>query len=317
MRFLALLSLVATALTFSRVSATYGGKKCENPDVRNEWRDLTDTQKKSFIKAVKCLAKLPHDPSLAPSGATPNLPPMNTSASRFDDFVYAHMDSNVKDHFTAIFFPWHRWYLYTFENALRTQCGYKGTLPFWDWSKDTAHIPSSPIFNSSKTYGLGTFGTNATEYSVTDGAFRNAIRAYPTPHLVKRKFDLYPFRKQVFPFEFLDSNMRATDAFTPSAVKAVVDGSKGNFTDFAYKMDGVRAQGMHNAAHLMMGGDMSNPLVSPNDPLFYLHHAHLDCIWARWQARRKENREAFGGGLTQDLEHYDRHPVGAPPSARL
>ncbi|KAG8739701.1 hypothetical protein FRC10_005262 [Ceratobasidium sp. 414] len=217
---------------------------------------------------------------------------MNTSASKFDDFVYAHMDSNVKDHFTGIFLPWHRWYLHTFENALRTRCDYKGTLPFWDWSRDTAHIPDSPVFNSSKTYGLGTFGTNASNPEVTDGAFGTAVRAYPTPHLIKRKFNPYPFRTKVFPFEFLKPDMRATDAFTPSAIKAVVGGSKGNFTDFAYKMDGGVYIG-----------------------LLYLWH--LDCIWARWQARRKENRNAFGGGLTQDLEHYDQYPVGAPPTAKL
>ncbi|KAG9074023.1 hypothetical protein FS749_014464 [Ceratobasidium sp. UAMH 11750] len=314
MRFSAVLALVAAAWTFSPVLATYEGK-CQKPDVRNEWRELTDGQKKAFIKAVKCLGKLPHESSLAITGATPGLPPVNTSSSRFDDFVYAHMDSNIKDHFTGIFFPWHRWYLHTFEKALRTRCGYKGTIPFWDWSKDTDDIPGSAIFNSSKTYGFGTFGTNATNYEVVDGAFGNTIRAYPTPHRVVRKFDLYPFRKKVFPFEFSKPDMPATDAFTARAVKAVVDGAKGNFTDFAYRMDGVRAQGMHNAAHLMMGGDLSNPLVSPNDPLFYLHHAHLDCIWARWQARRKENRKAFGGGLTQDLEHYDTYPVGAPPKA--
>jgi hypothetical protein len=41
---------------------------------------------------------------------------------------------------------------------------------------------------------------------------------------------------------------------TPEEVMKLVDGSAGNYTDFAYKLDGVRAQGPHNAAHLMMGG---------------------------------------------------------------
>lgn len=48
--------------------------------------------------------------------------------------------------------------------------------------------------------------------------------------------------------------MPATDAFTPKAIETIVNGSRGNYTDFAYKIDGARAQGPHNAAHLMMGG---------------------------------------------------------------
>jgi hypothetical protein len=48
--------------------------------------------------------------------------------------------------------------------------------------------------------------------------------------------------------------MHATQPFAPEALENIVEGSVGNFTDFAYKIDGVTAQGPHNAAHLMMGG---------------------------------------------------------------
>ncbi|KAG9120719.1 hypothetical protein FRC07_003667, partial [Ceratobasidium sp. 392] len=180
-----------------------------------------------------------------------------------------------------------------------------------------ANVKASPVFNGSTTYGLGSLGKEANGYNVTDGVFGNKLRPYSTPHITKRNFTYYPFHQKPFPFDFANPNMSANTTFTPKAVRKVVDGSKGNFTDFAYKIDGKRAQGMHNAAHLMMGGDLSNPLFSPNDPLFYLHHANLDCIWARWQKRRKANENAFSGGLTQDLANYDRYPVGAPPEASL
>ncbi|QRV95102.1 tyrosinase [Ceratobasidium sp. AG-Ba] len=221
-------------------------------------------------------------------------------------------------HFTGIFFPWHRWFIHTFEHALKTKCGYKGNLPYWDWSKDVRKpIPASPIFNSSTSYGFGTLGSNATNWEIRDGAFGNVTRAYPTPHVVAREYNPKPFSRQVFPLAFTTPDASSTESLTPQAIRAIVDGSAGNFTDFAYKIDGVRAQGPHNSAHIMMGGDLSNPLVSPNDPLFYLHHANLDCIWARWQKRRFQNLLAFGGGLTQDLPNYDIHPVGADPPANL
>ena len=38
----------------------------------------------------------------------------------------------------------------------------------------------------------------------------------------------------------------------------------------------------HNAAHRFIGGHMGGA-YSPNDPIFWLHHANVDRIWAQWQ----------------------------------
>jgi hypothetical protein len=40
----------------------------------------------------------------------------------------------------------------------------------------------------------------------------------------------------------------------------------------------------HNTVHMFVGGNtMPFPMVSPRDPLFFLHHANVDRIWAQWQ----------------------------------
>ncbi|CAE7097944.1 unnamed protein product [Rhizoctonia solani] len=290
------------------------GGKCTKPTVRKEWRQFSRKEKKAFVDAVKCLQEPPKygkaTSSIAPTGDTPNVPPYDSSASYFDDFVYAHIDSNIKDHFTAIFLPWHRWYLHTFHEALKKECSYDGVLPYWNWSLDVANMTSAPVYDSDPEVGLGTFGT-----PITDGAFKDSYRPYPTPHVINRTYTAYPFRTDAFPFNFTQRELAAPDVLTPENIDKLVYGSVGNFTDFAYKLDGARAQGPHNAAHLMMPGDVSNPFWSPNDPLFYLHHANLDCIWARWQNANKKNKKAFGGGLTQDLLNFDTYPVGAPPYA--
>ncbi|KEP50119.1 tyrosinase tyrosinase: common central domain protein [Rhizoctonia solani 123E] len=285
---------------------------------RREWRTLDRSERKEFIDAVKCLGRLPHDPNITPSGATPNIPSMNTSASYYDDFVYVHIDSNVKDHFTALFLPWHRWFLHTFHMALKDKCAYNGVMPYWNWSLDVGNVTNSPVFDVDPESGFGTFGTSEDDqWAVKDGAFSTTQRAYPIPHTVSRKFNPHPFGNHVFPFGFKAPEMHATQPFAPETMEKIIEGSAGNFTDFAYKIDGVTAQGPHNAAHLMMGGDMGNLLWSPNDPLFYLHHTHLDCVWEKWQNRRPENAMAFGGGLTQDVENYHVYPVGAPPAANI
>jgi len=41
--------------------------------------------------------------------------------------------------------------------------------------------------------------------------------------------------------------------------------------------------GPHNRGHNFVGGIMGNPMFSPRDPLFWLHHANVDRIWNEWQ----------------------------------
>jgi tyrosinase len=43
---------------------------------------------------------------------------------------------------------------------------------------------------------------------------------------------------------------------------------------------------LHNGAHRAVGGTMMTA-ASPADPLFWLHHAFIDRIWARWQQSPK------------------------------
>jgi tyrosinase len=46
-----------------------------------------------------------------------------------------------------------------------------------------------------------------------------------------------------------------------------------------------RAESLHNVVHVWIGnrsGDMSLA-TSPNDPVFFLHHANVDRLWRAWQ----------------------------------
>jgi tyrosinase len=122
------------------------------------------------------------------------------------------------------------------------------------------NITAAPLFKSNPQTGFGTFNPDSTaNFSVTDGAFGQTIRAYPTPHLVGRNFRPQPFLTQLLPFPFSDPTKLATAAFTPSEIEFITTHFTGNYTDFQAYMDGVtsengRAEGMHNAAHLMMEG---------------------------------------------------------------
>ncbi len=40
---------------------------------------------------------------------------------------------------------------------------------------------------------------------------------------------------------------------------------------------------MHGQGHEYVGGEMNGGSPSPNDPIFFLHHAQVDRLWAAWQ----------------------------------
>jgi tyrosinase len=49
--------------------------------------------------------------------------------TRYDDFVAVHINQTLSIHGTGNFLSWHRYYVWTFEKALRNECGYTGYQP--------------------------------------------------------------------------------------------------------------------------------------------------------------------------------------------
>ena len=51
----------------------------------------------------------------------------------------------------------------------------------------------------------------------------------------------------------------------------------------------LRLEGEHGGVHIAVGGEMATER-SPADPLFWLHHANVDRLWARWQEKHPRQR---------------------------
>lgn len=45
----------------------------------------------------------------------------------------------------------------------------------------------------------------------------------------------------------------------------------------------------HNSPHRWIGGNMLDVARAPFDPIFYMHHAFIDCIWERYREREIQN----------------------------
>ncbi|KAF8314733.1 Di-copper centre-containing protein [Clavulina sp. PMI_390] len=301
---------------------------CKKPHIRKEWRDMAKHEQKSFIDAVKCMGtKVPAASSFFKIGwggnVVPVLPPQERTL--WDDFTYSHMDTNGHTHFVGSFLPWHRMFLRSMEAALQDHCGYTGGLPYWDWTLDVADLSKAPVFDPSPIYGFGTWGRAANNWTITDGAFANWTRVYPWPHVISRRYEAQPFKIQgVYPLPYNHPNKWANTTVTPAAIKALIEGFKGDAYGFQVAIEGERCEGLHSAMHYIFGpqtnvnqpgADMGDASYSPNDPLFYLHHANMDRIWQKWKDFHPANAQIVGGGTIKNLSLYDQYPQGLPPNA--
>lgn len=244
------------------------------------------------------------------------------------------MDLNVLIHATGFFLPWHRLYVQTFEDQLRSQCGYDGVHPYWNWTKDTFDFPHSPIFSSSEYDGIGTWGDPSKDYQISDGGWKDIRLAYPVPHPLRRNYTNQPFLFEPYPSTpgaqpLSDDAIMMNATFTNEIVDAIVSGSTGEYIDFQALLENF--SGPHPGVHLIFGGDMGGtcpyglatppcypgPKWSPNDPVFFLHHAMIDKIWYDWQHRDSCNKNAFGGGSVSfqvnTTQTYAEYPTGSPP----
>lgn len=125
---------------------------CSNVRTRTEWDSYSNSDRQSYIDAIKCLMNKP------PSGQ------FSVSQSRYDDFVGLHQTLTPNVHGNAKFLLWHRYYLWTYEQLLRNECGFTANLPWFDETRYAGNFAASSIF-SPDWFGSVDVGGNC----VTDG----------------------------------------------------------------------------------------------------------------------------------------------------
>lgn len=79
---------------------------------------MSTPQKKTYIDAVLCLTK-----RNAKSGIA-------NAVNRFDDHEAVHNNQKPDIHWVGHFTLWHRYFVATYEKALREECGYTGGQPY-------------------------------------------------------------------------------------------------------------------------------------------------------------------------------------------
>ncbi|KAJ7621286.1 tyrosinase, partial [Roridomyces roridus] len=247
-------------------------------------RDLSNEQKSEFITAVQCLQRLPGK-SNGHQGAK----------TRFDDFQALHVLMSQKVHLLGQFLPWHRRILNVFEMALRQECGYQGSIPYWDWSRDVDSglpLSESPVFDA--VYGFGGNGVDVPNYAGQFGNLTLLSSAGWVPP------DSGGGCVPDGPFASYQLNVGpGTNVTSHCLQRAINDELRGflsgekvgevmqqpTFETFRVQLEGApvtETMRLHDGGHNIVGGEMADNFSSPGDPLFYLHHAFLDKLWWEW-----------------------------------
>lgn len=122
---------------------------------------FTNDEKLAYINAELCFMKKP-----------PLLNSLPHAASRFEEFQALHQVQSYRTHFVGSFLPFHRAMLHAHEEALRSECGYKGWQPYWQEERDAGKFTSSIVFD--KVYGFGGDGSGQ-KRCITDGPFAGFV----------------------------------------------------------------------------------------------------------------------------------------------
>jgi tyrosinase len=85
--------------------------------------------------------------------------------------------------------------------------------------------------DSDPLSGLGGWGNPNADFSVPDGGFNEFHLSYPSSHILRRNFTLYPFAVPD-PGLFTDTQKEGNATFSASVIEAALETSAGDFKGF-------------------------------------------------------------------------------------
>ncbi|GAA4994622.1 tyrosinase MelC2 [Kitasatospora paranensis] len=230
--------------------------------VRKNQATLTAKEKRDFVDAVLQLKRL----------------------GRYDGYVSTHNRFIVSDtdngertgHRSPSFLPWHRRFLLQFEQDLQS-VNPAVTLPYWDWTAD--RTTSASLWGADLLGGSGRPGDGR----VTTGPFAGAGGQWP----ISVRPDSRDYLRRSLGTGVGQLPTRA-DVESVLAVRTYDAAPWNSSSDgFRNQLEGWRGVNLHNRVHVWVGGLMGTGM-SPNDPVFWLHHCFIDKLWAEWQRRHPD-----------------------------
>ena len=186
----------------------------------------------------------------------------------YDNFTKQHGNATTffQFHKNALFLPWHRWYVSQLENKIRetTPCF---AMPYWDWSADSDDPLGSALWSI-----IGEANTQGG--CLKGGPFSTFLGAFDHKCIQR------------------DTNVSRIQLFSTDELATLVSLNQ-SFLKFSHLFEDTA----HAMPHLLVSHQMSS-MPSPDDPLFYLHHAFTDVVLASYmKCHPRENASSIASVL--------------------
>ena len=125
-------------------------------------------------------------------------------------------------HFSGLFLPYHRRFVWLYERALRTECNYAGAQPYWDWTQYYDDLRLGPVFDGTDT-SLGSDGIPIPNRPPTPNATipNGTYPPRPLPALAASVYPAAPSRPTSEKF------ISALSAWSPRARLTAWDSTRG------------------------------------------------------------------------------------------
>jgi len=228
--------------------------------VRKNAASMGPTEISKFMNA---LLELKKKPAVTASGTPTNV---------YDQFVAIH-DAVVDrgagaargngGHGGPAFCSWHREYILRFEQQLQI-IDSDVFLPYWSWESG----------NASDTDSIFVDEFMGPRRQITSGYLSETSNSFnPDGWKVDASLDGNNSGIRLTRNSFSGISTTTASAGRNSIGRTPFRGTNGFRTSL---------EGAHNSIHGIVGGHMM-AMTSPNDPIFFLHHANVDRLWAKWQ----------------------------------
>jgi tyrosinase len=173
---------------------------------------------------------------------------------RFSDFRAMHTNAaSPEAHGLAGFLPWHRAYLLDLERELQ-QIDASVALPYWRFDQPARKLFTRAFLGVPDTTGAVQFSAdNPLQFWTTDQSVGVVRRPRFNPQT------------------------EAASVIDEAATLAL--GGAGNVYGSFLDME----VDPHGAAHVSLNGFINSIQTAARDPLFFLLHANVDRLWAKWQ----------------------------------
>ena len=237
----------------------------------------------------------------------------------YDYYVEAHMNAFLSmgtpyesmmsmSHMGPQFLPWHRYLLLRIEADMAEVLGDPDfAMPYWDWEDcyENGKVGlCEAVFDEDLLGGPGSCEDEGKEAvgPLMDAGFRvhvttdwdetafktKAIRCETRPlmrevgcsELAPRPPSASEVAGIFDRLSYDDAPYDSCETEEDVSFRQYLEGYDNDDEDLTCVAVGCA---MHSAGHIYAGGDMFHSSGSPNDPLFFLHHANVDRLWAAWQ----------------------------------